>query len=89
VEVATYVSSSIHTDRAGLIGALAAVLMISATGLLGGHAYFLHWGVIQISLANLVIIALMLVVFALALVVPFPRSREDADVEHGTTDVDS
>ena len=30
--------------------------MISATGLLGGHAYFLHWGVIQISLANLIVI---------------------------------
>lgn len=63
--------------------------MISAAGLLGGHAYFLRWGVIQISLANFVIIALMLAVFALALVVPFPHSREDADDEGGTTDVDN
>ncbi|WP_020658991.1 hypothetical protein [Amycolatopsis benzoatilytica] len=33
---------------------------------------YLHWGVIQISLANLLIIAIMLVVFALALLIPFP-----------------
>lgn len=38
-----------------------------------GH--YLHWGVIQISLANLVVIAIMLVLFALALVLPFPRGR--------------
>ncbi|MDT4970923.1 MAG: hypothetical protein QOG22_1066, partial [Pseudonocardiales bacterium] len=30
--------------------------MNSAAGLLGGHAYFLHWGVVQISLANLIVI---------------------------------
>ena len=52
--------------------------MIAATGLLGGQTYFLHWGVIQISLANLIIIVLMLAVFALALVLRFPPSR-DAD----------
>lgn len=40
-------------------------------------AYFLHWGVIQISLANFIIIVLMLVIFALALVLPFPRGRDD------------
>lgn len=52
--------------------------MITAGGLLGGRAYFLHWGVIQISLANLIVIVLMLVVFALALVLRFPQSH-DAD----------
>ena len=49
--------------------------MISATGLLGGHAHFLHWGVVQISLANLIVIVAMLVVFALAVIVPFPHAR--------------
>jgi hypothetical protein len=34
---------------------------------------FVHWGVIQISVANLVVIALMLIVFAVALFTPFPR----------------
>ncbi len=51
--------------------------MSSAAGLLGGHAHFLHWSVIQISLANLIVIVLMLVVFALAVLVPFPHGRDD------------
>lgn len=59
--------------------------MTTATGLLGGHAYFLHWGIIQITLANLIIIVLMLVVFALALVLRFPHSRDtggDDEIRH-------
>lgn len=39
--------------------------------------YYLHWGVIQISLANFLIIAAMIAVFVLALVLPFPGSRSD------------
>jgi hypothetical protein len=38
---------------------------------------YLHWGVIQISLANLVVIALMIVVFLLALFLSFPGRRRD------------
>lgn len=34
---------------------------------------YLQWGVIQISLANLLVILAMIAVFILALVVPFPR----------------
>ena len=49
--------------------------MTSAAGLFGGHAHFLHWGVVQISLANFVVIVLMVVVFVLRLVGPFPHSR--------------
>jgi hypothetical protein len=37
--------------------------------------YYLHWGIIQISVANLVVIGLMIVVFVLALFLPFPRGR--------------
>ena len=61
--------------------------MTTASGLLGGHAYFLHWGVVQISLANFLVIVLMIVVFVLALLLPFPqgvtrrRRSEDADVQ--------
>jgi hypothetical protein len=36
---------------------------------------YLHWGVIQISLANLVVIGLMLAVFIIALFVPFPGRK--------------
>ena len=60
--------------------------MIVAGGLLGGHAYFLRWGVVQISLANFVIVGLMLALFVLALIVPFPgegstASGDDHDAE--------
>jgi len=37
--------------------------------------YYLHWGVIQISIANLIVIGLMLTIFVLALVLPFPGRR--------------
>jgi hypothetical protein len=36
---------------------------------------YLHWGVIQISLANLVVIGLMIAVFIIALFVPFPGRK--------------
>ena len=38
-----------------------------------GH--YVHWWVIQISVANLVVIGLMLLLFGLALVLPFPKGR--------------
>ena len=38
---------------------------------------YLHWGVIQISLANLVIILVMIAIFVLALLLPFPRGRDE------------
>ena len=40
---------------------------------LDGPAYFIHWGPIQISLSNSIVIVAMLVVFVLALMLPFPR----------------
>ena len=42
---------------------------------LGGTGHYVHWGFIQISVANLVVIFLMVVVFVLAIVLPFPRHR--------------
>lgn len=38
-----------------------------------GH--YLHWGVLQISVANVVVIGLMIALFVLALILPFPGSR--------------
>ncbi|MDQ1748150.1 MAG: hypothetical protein QOD07_2413 [Frankiaceae bacterium] len=38
-----------------------------------GH--YVHWGVIQISVANLIVIAVMIVLFALAIFLPFPKGR--------------
>jgi hypothetical protein len=56
------VASQPLTDPAGLIS-------MDSTG------PYLHWGVVQISVANLAVILLMLVVFAVALLLPFPGSK--------------
>lgn len=40
---------------------------------------YVHWGVIQISVTNLAIIAAMVAVFVLAVVVPFPGSGRNRD----------
>jgi hypothetical protein len=40
---------------------------------------YVHWGVIQISLTNLLIIVGMVLLFAAAIVVPFPRPRNERD----------
>jgi hypothetical protein len=42
---------------------------------LGGTGHYLHWGFIQISVANLVVIVLMTLVFVLAIILPFPRRK--------------
>ena len=39
-----------------------------------GH--YLHWGFIQISVANLVLIILMVLIFVAALLLPFPKDRD-------------
>lgn len=38
-----------------------------------GH--YLDWGVVQISVGNAVVIALMVLLFVLALLLPFPKGR--------------
>ncbi|MGD0394077.1 MAG: hypothetical protein ABSC41_15715 [Acidimicrobiales bacterium] len=38
-----------------------------------GH--YVHWGFIQLSVANLVLIALMVIVFVAAILVPFKRHQ--------------
>ncbi|MGZ4506592.1 MAG: hypothetical protein ACXVX8_05650 [Blastococcus sp.] len=38
---------------------------------------YVHWGVIQISVTNLVIVGIMLLLFVLALVLPFPGHHGD------------
>jgi hypothetical protein len=53
-----------------------------AGGLLSGHTHFLHWGVVQISLTNFIIIVVMVVIFVLALVVPFPHGKSDVGEEN-------
>ena len=42
---------------------------------LDGKAHFIAWGPIQISLANLVMIAFIVALLVLAIVLPFPKQR--------------
>jgi hypothetical protein len=39
-------------------------------------AAYLHWGFILISIPNLLLIGLMVLLFALALVIPLPAGKE-------------
>lgn len=48
--------------------------------------YYFHWGVVQISLANFLVIVAMIVVFVLALVLPFPGSRAKQSDRRGDSD---
>jgi hypothetical protein len=42
---------------------------------LNGAGRYVHWGFIQISVANLILIGLMVIVFVAAILVPFRRHR--------------
>ena len=54
-------------------------LVQSATILAGGNldqpAHYLEWGPIQLSVANLVMILAIVVLFVLAILLPFPKGR--------------
>ena len=42
---------------------------------LNGKPYYIHWGWFQISAANLIVVIAMILVFVLAIVLPFPGRR--------------
>lgn len=44
---------------------------------LNGRPHYLHNGWFLISAANLAVIVAMILVFVLAIVLPFPRDRDD------------
>jgi hypothetical protein len=50
-------------------------LLLAALVNLDKRPYYIHWGVIQLSLANAIVIVLMVLVFAAAVLLPFPRDR--------------
>jgi hypothetical protein len=54
---------------------LAAVGLLAAVFDLNGRPRYIHSGWFLISVGNLVVIALMIAVFVLALVLPFPGRR--------------
>jgi hypothetical protein len=53
--------------------ALAAPVNLNSPG------HYVHWGVIQISVANLVVVGLMVLLFAAAVLLPFPKGRGRRD----------
>lgn len=42
---------------------------------LNNPGHYVHWGFIQLSVANLVLIALMVIVFVAAILIPFTRHQ--------------
>jgi hypothetical protein len=51
---------------------------------LNGPGSYVHWNVFTISVANLVLIAVMVVIFGVALMLPFPKGhRRDGEVRDG------
>jgi hypothetical protein len=53
------------------------------TSAMAAAGHYLHWGVLSVSTTNLLIVIAMLVLFGLALVVPFHGNRTK---EHSTVD---
>ena len=53
----------------------AAILPLGAIFDLSGHPTYVHWHFFQMSVANVLVIVLMIVVFWLAILVPFPAAR--------------
>lgn len=52
-----------------------AVALVAAPVNLNHPGHFVNWGVVQISVANLVVIGIMIVVFIAAMLLPFPKGR--------------
>jgi len=50
-------------------------LLFGALINLNGSGHYIHWGFIQMSVANFVVITLMVGVFVLAIFLPFPKRK--------------
>jgi hypothetical protein len=53
-----------------------AAAVIGAVFKLNHPAHVVHWGFIKLSLSNVIVICVMLVVFAIAISLPFPGAAE-------------
>jgi hypothetical protein len=47
--------------------------MLAAIFNLNGHATYVHWHFIQISVPNILVVVLMVIVFFAAILAPFPK----------------
>jgi hypothetical protein len=46
---------------------------------LNGSGTYIHWGFIQLSVPNFIVILLMIAVFVLAILLPFPRRKRGGE----------
>lgn len=51
-------------------------VLVAALINLNGTGHYIHWAFIQMSVANFVVIVAMIVVFVLAILLPFPRRKK-------------
>lgn len=55
-----------------------AIPLVSAALVNLNHpAHYVHWHFLQMSVPNLVVIGLMIVVFIAAILLPFPKHRQE------------
>src|SRR5579859_6723611 len=40
--------------------------------------HYFHWSIFTISIANLIIIAIMIIIFGLAILLPFPKGKSES-----------
>ena len=52
--------------------------MLAAVFNLNHPSHVVHWHFIQLSVSNIVVIGVMLAIFALAILLPFPGARRRA-----------
>jgi hypothetical protein len=53
--------------------------MLAAVFNLNHHAQYVHWHFFQMSVSNIILIVLTLVVFVLAILLPFPKPKKVED----------
>jgi hypothetical protein len=58
--------------------ALAAHVVFAALFDLSHPAHYLHWHFFQMSVANVIVIVLMIAVFIAAILIPFPKRRRES-----------
>jgi hypothetical protein len=54
---------------------MALATLLGALINLNGNGRYIHWGFIQLSYANFAVIVLMIIVFILAIILPFPKRK--------------
>ena len=54
------------------------MLPTAVLGDMNSPAHYLSWGPFSISLGNLAVIVIMILLFVLALILPFPKGKDES-----------